>query len=348
MSQYLPTPAGDHEATTPIESQGRYAVATFELFQASTDALDDLASHAKSERTTQGYASDWRQFKSWAGTKGIEVPGVSDDRVDLGTEPIPPAMLMLYLADAQGDLKPSTVTHHLAAIRHFHHLAELVSPTDHPKVRETLAGFSRKHAAEPHRAEPLFLGELKAGLPLGDDLRAVRDRALLLVGWWGAFRRSELVAIQVGDLSKHDQGIIVRIPKSKTDQTGAGQRVALHYREDLTVDPVRALRAWLKAAGISSGPVFRLARGVTVGADGLNSAAVSRVTKEAAGRAGLNPSGYSAHSLRAGFVSECDRRHIPNGAVRAVTRHTSDAMLAVYDRPGELFSGSAGAYFEGV
>ncbi len=205
MSEYLPTPAGDQGAITPIESQGRYAVATFELFQASTDALDDLASHAKSERTTQGYRSDWRQFRSWAGTKGIEVPGVTDDRVDLGTEPIPPAMLMLYLADAQGDLKPSTVTHHLAAIRHFHHLADLVSPTDHPKVRETLAGFSRKHAAEPHRAEPLFLGELKAGLPLGEDLRAIRDRALLLVGWWGAFRRSELVAIQVGDLSKHDR-----------------------------------------------------------------------------------------------------------------------------------------------
>jgi len=330
MPEYLPT---------PIAEQGRYAVATFELFAASTDALDDLASHAKSERTTQGYRSDWRQFRSWAGTKGIEVPGVTDDRVDLGTEPIPPAMLMLYLADAQGDLRPSTVTHHLAAIRHFHHLADLVSPTDHPKVRETLAGFSRKHAAEPHRAEPLFLGE---------DLRAMRDRALLLVGWWGAFRRSELVAIQVGDLSKHDQGIIVRIPKSKTDQTGAGQKVALHYREDLTVDPVKALRAWLKAAVISSGPVFRMARGTTVGAAGLNSAAVSRVTKEAAVRAGLDPLGYSAHSLRAGFVSECDRRHIPNGAVRAVTRHASDAMLAVYDRPGELFSGSAGAYFEGV
>ncbi len=102
--------------------------------------------------------------------------------------------------------------------------------------------------------------------------------------------------------------------------------VSARHREDPVVDPVKALRAWLKAAAISSGPVFRLARGVTVGADGLNSAAVSRVTKEAAERAGLNPSGYSAHSLRAGFVSECDRRHIPNGAVRAVTRHTSDAL----------------------
>jgi len=141
MSEYLPTPTDDQGAMaiTPIESQGKYAVATFELFQASTDALDDLAAHAKSGRTTQGYRSDWRQVRSWAGTKGIEVPGVTDDRVDLGTEPIPPAMLMLYLADAQGDLKPATVTHHLAAIRHFHHLADLVSPTDHPKVRETLA-----------------------------------------------------------------------------------------------------------------------------------------------------------------------------------------------------------------
>ena len=82
MSEYLPTPADAGDGITPIESQGRYAVATFELFQASTDALDDLASHAQSERTTQGYRSDWRQFRAWAGTKGIEVPVVTADRVD--------------------------------------------------------------------------------------------------------------------------------------------------------------------------------------------------------------------------------------------------------------------------
>jgi integrase len=338
MSDYLPTPA---------DAPGRYAAATFDLYQSSTEALDDLASHAKSARTLQGYRSDWRGFRTWAGTKGIAVPGVADDHVDLGTEPIPPALVMLYLADIQGDLKPATVTHHLAAIRHFHHQAELTSPTDHPKVRETLAGFTRKHAVEPHRAEPLFLAELKAGLPAGDDLRAVRDRALLLVGWWGAFRRSELVAISTADLSKHDQGMIVKIPKSKTDQAGAGQKVALHYRDDLAIDPVKALRAWLKASSVK-GPVFRSVRGVSVGSEALNDRAVSRLTKATAERAGLDPSGYSAHSLRAGFVSECDRRGIHSGAVRAVTRHTSDAMLAVYDRPGELFSGSAGAYFEGV
>jgi hypothetical protein len=102
MSEYLPTPAAE---------QGKYAAATFELFAASTDALDDLAAHAKSERTTQGYRSDWRQFRSWAGTRGITVPAVTDDRVDLGTEAIPPALLMLYLADAQGDGRLSGNAH---------------------------------------------------------------------------------------------------------------------------------------------------------------------------------------------------------------------------------------------
>ena len=256
-------------------------------------------------------------------------------------------MLMLYLADVQGELKPSTVNHHLAAIRHYHHIADLVSPTDHPKVRETLAGFTRKHAVEPHRAEPLFLADLKAGLPPGGDLRAIRDRALLLTGWWAALRRSEIVAIETFNLTDHPEGVIIKLPRSKTDQEGKGQRVALHYRADLTIDPVKALRAWLKASGVS-GAVFRAVRGQTVNGAALADKAVSRITKAAAERAGLDPAGYSAHSLRAGFVSECDRRHIPSGAVRAVTRHTSDAMLAVYDRPGELFSGSAGAYFEGV
>jgi len=339
MSDYLP-------ATT--EATGRYSVATFELFQSSTDALDDLAAHAKSENTVSVYRSDWRRFSTWAGSKGIDVPTVTTDGVELDGEPIPPALVMLYLADVQDELKPATVTHHLAAIRHFHHQDGLISPTDDPRVRRVLAGYTRKHAAEPHRAEPLFLADLRAGLPVGDELRALRDRALLLVGWWGAFRRSELVAVDMANLSDHPEGVIVKIPKSKTDQAAAGQKVALHYRDDSAVDPVKALRAWLKAADISSGPVFRMARGTTVGTKALEGAAVSRVTKAAVERAGLNPSGYSAHSLRSGFVSECDRRHIPNGAVRAVTRHTSDAMLAVYDRPGELFSGSAGAYFEGV
>ena len=293
MTEYLPTPVAD--------PGNRYAAATFDLFQASTDALDDLASHAKSERTTQGYRSDWRQFRTWAGTKGITVPGVADDPVELDGEAIPPALVMLYLADIQGELKPATVTHHLAAIRHFHHQAELTSPTDHPKVRETLAGFTRKHAAEPHRAEPLFLADLRAGLPVGDELRALRDRALQLVGWWGAFRRSELVAITTAHLSDHPEGVIVKILKSKTDQTGTGQKVALHYRDDSVVDPVKALRAWLKATDIKSGPIFRMARGTTVGAKALEGAAVSRVTKEVVERAGLNPWGTAP--ILCGLVS---------------------------------------------
>jgi len=139
MSDYLPT---------PTEATGRYSVATFELFQSSTDALDDLAAHAKSENTVSVYRSDWRRFSTWAGSKGIEVPTVTHDGVALDGEPIPPALVMLYLADVQEELKPATVTHHLAAIRHFHHEAALISPTDDPRVSRVLAGYTRKHASE--------------------------------------------------------------------------------------------------------------------------------------------------------------------------------------------------------
>jgi len=172
VSDYLPTPADHEHVITPIAEQGKYAAATFELFQASTDALDDLASHAKSERTQQGYRSDWRRFQGWAGTKGIDVPAVTDDRVDLEGEAIPAALVMLYLADVQDDLKPATVVHHLAAIRHFHHQAELTSPTDHPRVRETLAGYVRKHSVEPRQAAPISGPDLVAMVEgLGDGLR---------------------------------------------------------------------------------------------------------------------------------------------------------------------------------
>ena len=324
MSEYLPTPIGE---------QGKYAAQTFELFQASTDALDDLAGHAKSERTQQGYRSDWRRFSTWAGTKGINVPAVTDDHVDLEGEAIPPALVMLYLADVQDELKPATVTHHLAAIRHFHHQAELTSPTDHPRVRETLAGYVRKHAAEPRQAAPISGPDLIAMVEgLGDGLRDKRDRAILTLGLAGAFRRSELVGLDVQDLVDNDDGLDVILRRSKTDQEGKGRAAAINYWPE-PVCPVRSTRGWLKAAGIESGPVFRMARGSTVGTRRLNSAAVGRIVKAGVTRIGKDPDKFSAHSLRAGHVSYASSKAVgaPKVAIRAITGHKSAASPK---RPG--------------
>ena len=115
------------------------------------------------------------------------------------------------------------------------------------------------------------------------------------------------------------------------------------------LDPVRALRTWLTMAGIDSGPIFRhVDRWGNLRSGSLSGSAASEVVKEAAEACGLDRGGYSAHSLRTGFVSECDRRHVPSAAVRTVTGHQTDAMLNSYSRPGQLFADFAGAYFEGV
>ncbi len=134
---------------------------------------------------------------------------------------------------------------------------------------------------------------------------------------------------------------MVTLRKSKTDQEGKGRQVPLHYHDE-QVCPVRALRAWLNAAGIESGPVFRrLDRWGNVKDSGLHPSAVATIVRDAASAIGLDPAEHTAHSLRAGFVSECDRRGIVSSAVRLVTGHQS----AIYTRPQSLFDSSAGAYF---
>ncbi|MCH7586366.1 MAG: site-specific integrase [Acidobacteria bacterium] len=221
----------------------------------------------------------------------------------------------------------------------------LWSPTDHPQVRATLAGIKRQHPYTKSQARPLYLEDLARALDaLPNSNRGTRDRAILLVGWWGAFRRSELVGLNTDDLTDDARGVIINLRHSKTDQEGQGRPIPLHYHEEGTC-PVRALRSW---TGIiePEGPVFRrIDQWGRVGSRALSEKTVGSVVKEAAVSLGFDPKGFSAHSLRAGFVSECDRRGIPSSAVRLVTGHKSEAMLATYTRPRNLFESSAGAFF---
>ena len=236
-------------------SSNPYAAAAVSLWGGSTGAVEDLDSYAKSANTLKGYRSDWDGFAEWANSQGIPIPSVVDGAVDLPAD-VPVAVIKVYLAEKQDDLKAATLARHVSAIRHWHHQAGLVSPTDHPEVKRSMAGLQRKHSYQPARARPLFLEDLRRGLPAGDDTKTIRDRAVLLVGWWWALRRSELVSIEAAHLSDHPEGVVISIPKSKTDQTGQGQQVALHYRDDETIDPVRSLRAWTALVD-GAGPVFR-------------------------------------------------------------------------------------------
>lgn len=311
------------------------------------DRRTKIRAAARSPATLTAYRSDWRQFTSWAAELGVELP---NDPTTI-TEPVPVGVVEAYLLDRSdpegvGRVAPQTLARHLSGLRWWHRQAGLVSPTDHPSLADTIAGIRRVESVSVRRAAPVYLEDLRAmAATMSDDPGGIRDRALLTVGWWGAFRRSELVGIQGGEVTDDPRGVVVTLPRSKTDQEGEGREVPLHYH-DGPVCPVVSLRSWRRLYGDDGGPVFAAVdRGGNI-AGPLTGRAVSRIVKRYAAAIGFDPAAYSGHSLRAGFVSECDRRGIGTSAVRLVTGHQSDVMLSVYTRPRSLFESSAGAFFE--
>jgi len=321
--------------------------ATMERVERLLERRTKIRAAARSPRTLTAYRSDWRLFASWAAGFGMKLP---DDPTTI-TEPVAVGVVEAYLLDRSdpdgvGQIAPQTLAHHLSAIKWWHRQAGLVSPTDHPSLADTIAGIRRVESVPVRRAAPVYLDDLRAmAATMSDDPASVRDRALLTVGWWGAFRRSELVGITAADVTDDPSGVIVNLPRSKTDQEGEGREVPLHYH-DGPVCPVVSLRSWRRFYGDAGGPVFAAVdRWGNIGGP-LTGRAVSRVVKQYAAAIGFDPAGYSGHSLRAGFVSECDRRGIVTSAVRLVTGHQSDAMLSVYTRPRSLFESSAGAFFD--
>lgn len=175
-----------------------------------------------------------------------------------------------------------------------------------------------------------------------DSLIGNRDWALLLLGFAGAFRRSELVALTVADLEETAQGLRVTIRKSKTDQQGAGQTLAI-LRGDVHC-PVQALQAWLQAAEISEGYLFRpIGKGGRISPNSLSTKSVAQIVKAHAGRAGLKEADYAGHSLRAGFLTSAAENGANLFKLMEVSRHKSVETVRGYVRNADLFKGHAGA-----
>jgi integrase len=176
---------------------------------------------------------------------------------------------------------------------------------------------------------------------LGDRLKDQRDRAILLVGFAGAFRRSELVSLEYDDIEFVAQGIVVTLRRSKTDQEGIGRKIAIPLARGIAC-PVAALKAWLEISGISSGPIFRpIDRHSRMQQNGLSGDAVAMVVKERASAVGLDATRYSGHSLRAGLATSAAAAGVSGWAIKRQTGHKSDSMLARYIRDGQLFRENA-------
>jgi integrase len=251
-----------------------------------------------------------------------------------------------YLSSlADSGRKASTIGRRAAAIGYHHKMAGHEPPTSSEGVRAVLRGIRRtigsaKQGKAPATAD--LIGQMVALCP--DNMIGRRDRALLCLGFAGAFRRSELCALEVADLTEVPDGLRILIRRSKGDQEGQGQEVAIPRGYKLR--PVEAVQTWLASAEISSGPVYRaVTRGGKVSGDALADDSAARVVKRYAQRVGLDPASYGGHSLRSGFLTSAAESGASIWKLSEVSRHKSLDTLRGYVRRVDLFKEHAGAAF---
>src|SRR6202158_4697151 len=247
---------------------------------ADIEAAPAFARNKKAPAPRAAYRADFGLFQAWCDAKGVDALPASPETV---------AAFLAHEAD-QGSAA-STITRRRAAIRYAHRLADVEPPTNSESVRATLRGIRRTVGAAPARKAPVLAETARAmSLSAAHGLKGIRDRALLLLGFAGAFRRSELVALDVADLEETEDGFKIIIPPSKTDQEGHGVTIAIVRGHPAC--PVKAVKAWLRAAGITEGPLFRpVAKGGRLGAERLKAEAVCDIVQAYAARLGLKGAG---------------------------------------------------------
>jgi integrase len=309
------------------------------LTQADIDGIEFFRGQEKSESTLRAYGADMKHFSAWCAGR------------NLSALPAAAAVVCAHIADiAQGGYAVASIGRRLAGIAYAHAMAGHDDPTQHKTVKVVMAGIRRAKASQPKKQKAPALAPMVQAMldTCGTDLPGVRDRALLALGFGCALRRSEVVALDVADLEPVADGFRVHIRRSKTDQQGAGQVVALP--RGVHIRPVEALERWLEAAEVSEGAVFRwLARGGPAGwycrPERLSGHAVARVVKRRAALVGLNPAQFAGHSLRSGFLSSSAEAGDSLWKMLEISRHRSVDTLRGYIRSADLFKSRAGASF---
>ncbi|MFC1464187.1 MAG: site-specific integrase [Candidatus Brachytrichaceae bacterium NZ_4S206] len=284
---------------------------------------NDYLHNSQAANTRRAYSSHWRSFEDFCRLHGV--PAL----------PASPATVGAFLTAQAAEHRASTLSAKLAAVAFYHRAAGHPNPCDTVEVRTLMRGIRRTLGTAPRRKKAATLGVIRrmvAACP--DTLRGKLYRAILLVGFFGAFRRSELAAMRVEDVTFTDYGARILVQRSKTDQEGQGSYKQLERLDDLAICPVRALRDWLASAGITSGHVFR---SIDLFTGGVNEKPISgrhiaRIIKHCAAAIGEPVHDFSGHSLRAGFVTSALASGAGELDVMEQTGHQSAKMLSVYSR----------------
>ncbi|MFZ1465872.1 MAG: site-specific integrase [Anaerolineae bacterium] len=299
--------------------------------QETADKAKTYMLAAKSDNTRRAYAADWSDFTAWCADHGTTALPAHADTVTL------------YLTDLADRCKTGTVQRRVTAIRQAH--AGHDDPTDSRQVREVMKGIRRTRGTVKEGRAPAVIEDIRRMVAALDGTNmGTRNRAILLIGFAGAFRRSELVALDVQHIRFSRDGLVVRLRRSKTDQEGKGTEKAIPYGSNPDTCPVRALQAWVVKAKITTGPLFReIRRGDHIQERRLSDRAIALVVKRCAQAAGLNPDQYSGHSLRAGFATTAGEKGVEERDIQRQTGHKSVQVLRGYIRHGSLFKRNAAA-----
>lgn len=323
------TKSGDSQPIETLEKK----TSTAELTHEAKEYLDA----SKAPATKRAYRGDWEKFTRWAAEQKIDALPASGATV---------ANYITYLAES--GRAASTISRALTSISQAHRTLDLASPTKSPEVANVYKGIRRTKGTAQRRAKPLVIAELKR---ICDSMKPSflgrRDKAMMLLGWAGALRRSELVALDLDHIDFVEEGMTILIITSKTDQESAGYKLGIPFAGDKDYCPVLKLKHWLDLASIVRGPLF-----IAIGTPGkkfhanivdadrhrLAASAVNTIIKRRVKQAGMNAAGYSGHSLRAGFITTCAAQETPEYLIQAHTRHRSAKVLRGYMRDGNLFA----------
>ncbi len=279
--------------------------------------------NSKAVNTLRAYQADFKDFSEFCIKNG------------LNSMPTEPKILSIYLTHLSSNSKFSTLKRRIASISVIHKMKGHYLDTKHPIIKENLLGIKRVLGTNQKAKKPLLISNLKSIINKIDELiqpekKKFRDKALILIGFSGGFRRSELVNIDYDDLEFVAEGVKIFIKRSKTDQSGEGMLKAIPYFDNKLFCPVTKLKDWINFSEIKSGKVFK-----------ISDKSVSLIIKKYASHSGLDPSKYGGHSLRSGFATSAAEFGAEERNIMAMTGHKTTQMVRRYIQEANLFKNNA-------
>ena len=291
---------------------------------------------SKATNTVRAYKSDFNDFGLFCAQNGFK---------SLPSEPKIVSLYLTYLSTK--DAKMSTLKRRLVSIGVIHKLKGHYLDTKHPSIIENVMGIKRRKGSFQKGKKPILINNLKIIIDVIDqqnreEIKKLRDRSIILIGFSGGFRRNEIVSLDYDDLDFVSEGVKINIKRSKTDQFGEGSKKALPYFDSSKYCPVVSLKKWIDKTNINSGSLFRrFSKGSRLTEKRLTDQTVALLIKEYLQLAGIDSKNYSGHSLRSGFATSAAESGAEERSIMAMTGHKSTEMVRRYIKEANLFKNNA-------